>query len=92
LIKAGNLLLAKKFHDVRRHNYWPPPLDMLTKGRDLNSTDPRDKIYGFMALIHPYFVKDLKPNYELPVEQVYTNFCATLMQADLSLDFLSHCN
>ena len=45
-----------------------------------------------MALIHPYFVKDLKPNYELLVEQAYTNFCNALMQADLSLNFLSHCN
>ncbi|CZR69432.1 uncharacterized protein PAC_19332 [Phialocephala subalpina] len=92
LIKAGNLILAKKFHDVRRHDCWPPPLDVLAEGRDLDSTDPRDKIYGFMALIHPYFVKDLKPNYELPVEQVYTNFCVAVMQAYLSLDFLSHCN
>lgn len=91
-ITPGNLLLAKKFDDVRRHGGWPPPLDVLADGRDLNATDPRDKIYGFMALIHPYFVKDLKPNYELSVEEVYTNFCVTLIQASLSLDILSHCN
>jgi hypothetical protein len=91
-ISSGNLLLAKKFYDVRRHGCWPPPLDVLADGRDLNATDPRDKIYGFMALIHPYFVKDLKPNYELSVEEVYTNFCVTLIQASQSLDILSHCN
>ena len=91
-ITTGNLQLARKFHDVRQKGCWPLPLDVLGDGRELDATDPRDKIYGFMALIHPYFVKDLKPNYELPVEQVYTDFCIALMQADQSLDFLSHCN
>jgi hypothetical protein len=93
-LAVGNLLLAKKFHDVRRkeQDYWPHPLDVLADGRDLDATDPRDKIYGFIALIHPYFVKDLKPDYELPVGKVYTNFCIALMRADLSLNFLSHSN
>lgn len=91
-ITSGNLLLVKKFHDVRRRGCWPPPLDVLSDGQDLNATDPRDKIYGFMALIHPYFVKDLKPNYELSVEEVYINFCVTVIQASQSLDILSYCN
>jgi hypothetical protein len=91
-ITSGNLLLARKLHDVHRHGSWPAPLDVLAGGQDLNATDPRDKIYGFMALIHPYFVKDLKPNYELSVEEVYTNFCVTLIQASQSLNILSHCN
>lgn len=91
-ITTGNLELTMKFQEVRRKDCWPPPLDVLAAGRDLDATDPRDKIYGFMALIHPYFVKDLKPNYELPVEQVYTDFCIALMQAEKSLSFLSHCN
>jgi hypothetical protein len=90
-IPSGNLGLAKQFHDVRRRDGWPSPMDVLVDGRVLDATDPRDKIYGFMALIHPYFVKDVKPNYELSVEQVYTDFCIALMQADPSLDFLSHC-
>jgi hypothetical protein len=52
-ITTGNLNLVRKFQDVRQSGHWPPLMEMLSGGRNLDATDPRDKIYGFMALTHP---------------------------------------
>ena len=92
VIQNGNLQMVKKYHDVRGRGCWPHPRNVLAEGRQLNATDPRDKIYGFLALIHPAFVKNLKPDYEHTVEQVYIDCSISFMQLDQRLDLLSHCN
>jgi hypothetical protein len=89
VITSGNLHMIQKIYDVLVRGHWPHPVDLLADGRELNATDPRDKIYGFMGLVDPSFARKLTPDYKRPVEQVYTDFSIALMQADQCLNLLS---
>lgn len=74
-----------------------PPLRMLLdKHRFAKSSDPRDKVYAFIGLAnhsmapfrsHP---NALVPNYNLSVQEVYTEVARVLMTSYRNLSWLSH--
>lgn len=54
------------------------------------ATDPRDKVYGVLALAAQRYVGLLKADYTLPVERVYEQITVALIQRTGNLDILSH--
>ncbi|KAJ5085488.1 hypothetical protein N7532_010259 [Penicillium argentinense] len=49
-------------------------LDVLLTASQYESTDPRDKVFGILSLVN----EGLKPDYSLPVEDIYTGIAAYL--------------
>ena len=75
----------------------PPSLRMLIdKHRFSNSSDPRDKVYALLGLadrsMSPFRTQPnaLTPNYNLSVQQVYTETARVLMTSYKNLDWMSH--
>jgi Heterokaryon incompatibility protein (HET) len=66
-------------------------LDLCTIARDFESRDPRDNVYSILSIALDGAHERLYPNYDLSVEQVYTNFATHLIEQYLSLDILRRC-
>ncbi|KIW00453.1 uncharacterized protein PV09_07978 [Verruconis gallopava] len=64
--------------------------DLISVLRGFDATNPRDKLY---ALIPTSVDGDelIDVNYELPVDEVYTNAALSIIQKHHSLDILGHC-
>ncbi|KAK7701641.1 hypothetical protein SLS64_010089 [Diaporthe eres] len=83
-------------------NPWEPKpgtvsLDTLMQvHRDKLATDPRDKVYAFVGLANTKTLTcgapltSVRPDYELPVQDVYTRLMAQLLLAHGALHLLSH--
>lgn len=83
-------------------NPWEPrpgavSLDTLMQvHRDKLATDPRDKVYAFVGLASTKTLvcgapaTSVRPNYELPVQVVYTRLMTQLLLAHGGLHLLSH--
>lgn len=83
-------------------NPWEPKpgavsLDTLMQvHRDKLATDPRDKVYAFVGLANTKTLvcgapaASVRPDYELPVQDVYTRLMAQLLIAHGGLHLLSH--
>lgn len=83
-------------------NFWEPrtgpvSLDRLMQvHRDKLATDPRDKVYAFVGLADTKTsscgepATSVRPDYELPVQDVYTRLMAQLLLAHGDLHKLSH--
>ena len=75
----------------------PPPLRMLLdKHRFAKSSDPRDKVYALVGLANrnmaPFQTQPrvLTPDYNLTVQEVYTETARVLMTSYKNLSWLSH--
>lgn len=55
------------------------------------ATDPRDKIYGLLSLLPEEWksTDSLRPDYTLPVSQVYTRAASRMIEVDGTLDVLA---
>lgn len=77
-------------------NQKPPLRQLLDTHRFSKSTDPRDKVYAFLGLacrdMAPFRSnpKALTPNYNLSVQEVYTEAARVLMSSYRNLSLLSH--
>ncbi|KAK2023484.1 HET-domain-containing protein [Colletotrichum zoysiae] len=54
--------------------------------------DPRDKIYGALGAAPAAIREDVRPDYSLPVEEVYVRFCRAYLARIGRLDFLDRCD
>ncbi|KAK2057418.1 hypothetical protein LY76DRAFT_516294 [Colletotrichum caudatum] len=54
--------------------------------------DPRDKIYGALGAAPAAIREDVRPDYSLPVEEVYARFCRVYLARIGRLDFLDRCD
>jgi hypothetical protein len=75
----------------------PPPLRMLIdKHRFSKSSDPRDKVYAFLGIasrsMSPFRTQPqvLIPDYNLSVQEVYTETARVLMTSYKNISLLSH--
>jgi hypothetical protein len=59
---------------------------LLYETRDRESKDPRDKIHALLGLMFEAPSTLVRPDYMLPVEQVYANFTCFMIAAEGSLD------
>ena len=55
------------------------------------STNPRDKVYGLLALMDESLTSLIKPDYSDTVENVYSSFTLNTIRATKTLDALRHC-
>ena len=70
---------------------WRPNIDrLLAFSRTALSTDPRDKIYGLLALMDESLTGLIRPDYTDTVENVYRSFAIDTIKATGSLDILRH--
>jgi hypothetical protein len=64
-------------------------LDLLTRFRYWNSTDPRDKVFALFGLVgEDVSTLPLSPDYVVPVEDVYKRTAMALLTALQNLDIL----
>lgn len=69
---------------------------LMSVHRDKLATDPRDKVYAFIGLADTKTevcgspASSIRPDYELPVPEVYTRVMAQLLVANRDLHLLSH--
>ena len=64
---------------------------MLDLSRSKGCADPRDKVYGLLGLTAPLFNTSVKPDYSLPVEQVYKDAFIVHTGVTQRLELLKHC-
>lgn len=64
-------------------------LNVLYRFRQLECSDARDKIYGFLGIIPEMVEMGLKPDYHSPVADVYLNFARQHIEKAKSLDVLN---
>ena len=68
------------------HGFVSTLLDVLTRFREMEATDPRDKIYGLLSLVsekHP-----LSPDYNRTYQEVFTDVAIFLINSSENLDIL----
>lgn len=72
----------------------PPPDAMVwtTFSRHKSANNPRDMIYGLLALIEPSVLARIKPDYDLPVLDVFAAFAKDWISGTNSLEILGHCD
>lgn len=83
---------ASLFDKYPVYTYWASTLSTLFTARWLGLSDPRDRIYAFMALDTSDGVLgdlQLEPNYERPFERIYHDFAIKYIEATGDLDILS---
>ncbi|CAO2657858.1 Nn.00g071180.m01.CDS01 [Neocucurbitaria sp. VM-36] len=92
-LNETRLAISSSAQDAAR----PPPLRMLLdKHRFSMSSDPRDKVYALLGLadrsVSPFRTQPnaLTPNYNLSVQQVYTEVAQVLITSYRNLSWLSH--
>jgi hypothetical protein len=61
---------------------------LVEVGRQLQTTDPHDKVYGMLGLVDPALCAALAPNYGLDVEDVYLMFAEKVIKIGTSLEIL----
>ena len=59
---------------------------LLDLVRRADATDERDKIYSILGLLRPAISAGVIPNYTLSLQQVYTNFMESVINASKRLD------
>ena len=64
---------------------------LLAWSKDRKCTDPRDKVYGLLALIPPALAGRILIDYRLPVADVYMNAVLANLEYSKRLDMLVYC-
>jgi hypothetical protein len=62
----------------------------LTRNRPRHATDARDKVYAFTNMVMPP-IRDLYPNYDQPIEELYYQTALQLIKTGGNLKVLSVC-
>lgn len=64
---------------------------VLTASRRHLCFDPRDKIYGLLALLPAAITAQIQPQYKLPVADIYRDFVMASLNYDARLSILTLC-
>ncbi|KAJ4988557.1 heterokaryon incompatibility protein [Stagonosporopsis vannaccii] len=89
--RAGLYNFFVPVHSLRDFkNYRMDFLTCVANFRSRDATDPRDKIWGLMALDVEGMIKFAPPNYQLTVEQVFESFVLSIIRLTSNLDVFSH--
>ena len=63
---------------------------VMSLSRNVFTTDPRDKIYGLLAMMENELTSRIVPDYTAPVSDVYAGFARLTIEATNSLELLRH--
>ena len=86
----NKVIEIQAFQKLRLEGGRPNLFRLLYFSRTALSTDPRDKIYGLLALMDDSLASLIKPDYTETVENVYRSFTLDAMKATGSLDMIRH--
>jgi len=90
--RYNELQNLKERRDKSSHNTAPLDLfHLINMVPTYEATDPRDKIYAILSIAHDGRHEALRPNYELPVEDVYLRFASHMITQHNNLDILGYC-
>ncbi|KIX92053.1 uncharacterized protein Z520_12207 [Fonsecaea multimorphosa CBS 102226] len=94
-VYLNNTRNALQSYPQRESSGGPSLRVLLDTHRYTAATDPRDKVYAFLSLSNaakssPEKRDEIKPNYQTPVRQVYTEAACTLIRSTRNLNLLSH--
>ena len=67
-------------------------LSVLRDTQDKDCTDPRDRIYGVLAMSPASLTTDIKPSYSLAVSEVFKQATITYIKHSRRIDLLEHTN
>jgi hypothetical protein len=65
-------------------------LSILSETRYRHATDPRDKIYGILALLPESEATLFMPDYSMPIEELLESWARAWVSSSENLDILSH--
>ena len=65
--------------------------DILQKTRDCTYSDPRDRVYALLNLIHPQEIFGFDADYSLTTEEVFRTFVMNHISTNDTLNLLSQC-
>lgn len=63
-------------------------LEVLCDCRRKLSSDPRDKLYGILGILHPEVRREFRPDYNLSVKEVYSGIVDYLLATTRRLDVI----
>lgn len=63
---------------------------VMSLSRNVFATDPRDKIYGLLAMMDESLTRNIMPDYLAPVRSVYIDFAKDTIEDTKSLELLRH--
>ena len=64
---------------------------LLEGGRNLQCSDPRDRVYGMLSLAPPLFASRIQPRYSLPLSEVYKDAFLVNLGLSQRMDQLLYC-
>ncbi|KAI0866601.1 heterokaryon incompatibility protein-domain-containing protein [Xylaria cubensis] len=59
--------------------------------RNAKCTDPRDRVYGLLSVVHKSYAIDLRPDYRKSVSEVYQDVVLHILERSKSLRLLTRC-
>ena len=84
----GTVNEIQAFQNLQVDGHRPNVFRLLDFSRSALSTDPRDKVYGLLALMDESLASLIKPDYNGAVEDVYRSFTLDAIKATGSLDII----
>ncbi|KAF2997713.1 hypothetical protein E8E13_006810 [Curvularia kusanoi] len=78
-------------HRKQAGNTGPQYMPLLDLARHSDASNPRDKIYGLLGLMDPAVSSVVTLDYNLSVEDVYTEFTRQYIEATQNLEILQQC-
>ncbi|MCJ1456850.1 hypothetical protein MMC28_007216 [Mycoblastus sanguinarius] len=81
----------QRFQDLHANGSRPNIYRLVLFSRAALSTNPRDKVYGLLAIMDESLTSLIKPDYSDTVENVYRSFTLDTIRATKSLEALRHC-
>ncbi|KAL6412063.1 hypothetical protein AUP68_04444 [Ilyonectria robusta] len=63
--------------------------DTLYRFRELQCSNPRDRIYGFLGIIPSEIAQSITPNYHVSTAKVYRQFARKIIEMTATLDILN---
>ncbi|KAH7398122.1 heterokaryon incompatibility protein-domain-containing protein [Cadophora sp. MPI-SDFR-AT-0126] len=64
--------------------------NLLSMIREAEQKDPRDKVYGVLSLLNDSISKEIVPDYNSSIPQIYTDFAKALIKYTGSVDIVCH--
>jgi hypothetical protein len=86
-MRASNLI-DECYLQVLRYGAVPDILHIVETGRTLQTTDPRDKVYGLLGLMKPTLSAAIVPNYSSDSENVLLAFAVAAIKEERNLELL----
>lgn len=90
----GSVKLRERLEAARTLTWNPADISIafaLRLSRSLKCFDPRDKVYGILGIKTPALTRRVKPDYLMPLRDVYIEAVLTCIEHEQRLSLLQDC-